>query len=280
MQLRIRPRRRIACVRFFAAAMIVIVVRELVYDGIVATVRNVVVLNQWIEFWENADIPHRFDGETSLAEFRRRIRSKMTDQRFVRRYFSLGPVSNIDWLAFFPEIEEINLRYGISGPVNLHPIGRCVNLKVFACPYSDISDLAALQELRFLHTLDVRCSLIGNLDALSELPLKHLDVSQTQLKSLQPLSEINTLVKLRVSGCQIQDWSSLSNLTELVELDLSGADVVDVEPISRLTSLTELNLAATQIHDVQPLQELTRLTSLASVKPTSRIIRRLPNCTN
>ncbi|MCA9200579.1 MAG: hypothetical protein KDA87_23730, partial [Planctomycetales bacterium] len=250
MQPRIRQRRRIACAKFFAAALLVIVVGELVYNGIVTTVRNVVVLNQRIEFWENADIPHRFDGETAMAKFRRRIRSKMIDQGLVRRYLSSGPVSSIDWLAFFPEIEEVNLRYGISGPVKLNPIGHCVSLKEFTCPYSDISDLSALQGLRFLHTLDVRCSLIDNLDALSELPLKNLDVSQTQLESLQPLSEISTLVKLRVSGCKIQDWSSLSNLTELVELDLSGADIADVAPISSLTSLIELNLAATQIHDV------------------------------
>ena len=198
---------------------------ELAYDAAIVSVRNVVLSEnqtQGFRYWNGDEVPKRFGGESHVAKLRRTLRQLMNGYREVQRIYIRESPSNIDWICFFPEVESIKSNYGLVGYDSLSALRSCKNLKSLWCPFSDVSDLSALRDLKYLSSLNIRGSLVNNLDDLRGLPLQLLDVSQTRLTTLEPLAKINSLEFLRLSGCQISDWKGLASCKTVIELDVSG----------------------------------------------------------
>jgi hypothetical protein len=89
-----------------------------------------------------------------------------------------------------------------------------------------------------------------------------LDLSQTQVASLQPLKALTTLQSLDLSGTEVANLEALSGLTALQKLSLSATRVASLEPLEGLTALQSLDLSSTRVASLEGLQGLTALRSL------------------
>ena len=116
-------------------------------------------------------------------------------------------------------------------------------------------------------SLNLTCSQISSLQPLVKLTsLQSLDLSGcNRISDLERLAGLTSLQSIALSGCaQISDLQPLAGLTALQSLDLSGCEQIsDLQPLARLTLLQALNLSrCRQIGDLQPLVKVTSLQSL------------------
>jgi internalin A len=74
------------------------------------------------------------------------------------------------------------------------------------------------------------------------------------------LSVITQLNYLNLNNTQVTDLSPLSGLTQLNSLSLDDTEVTDLSPLNGLSLLKELYLGNTQITEVLPLKNSTNLT--------------------
>ncbi len=110
--------------------------------------------------------------------------------------------------------------------------------------------------------------------------LKEVEVSNSSIQSLLPLSRLYFLEKLQMNGNGIQDLSPLADKQFLRILYISGNPISDLQAVSKLTHLEELNIESTPISDLSPLQNLVNLrllnaggTQIKSLKPLSGMNR-------
>ncbi|MEJ5922275.1 leucine-rich repeat domain-containing protein [Bifidobacterium thermophilum] len=106
-----------------------------------------------------------------------------------------------------------------------------------------------------------------------------LNLSDSQVASVQGLQVFTNLVGLYLSGTKVSDTSPLAGLTKLSRLDLSGTKVSDVSPLAGLTKLSRLYLSGTKVSDVSPLAKLTDLddldlsnTKVSDVSPLVKLV--------
>ncbi len=95
---------------------------------------------------------------------------------------------------------------------------------------------------------------IGTLNTLTELQLVN-----TQVRDLSPISALSSLSKLSVVFAPVEDIGPIEKLTNLVYLDLRQTHAKDITPLSNLTKLEVIDLAYIGVHDVAALSALTRL---------------------
>ena len=151
------------------------------------------------------------------------------------------------------------------------------NLAVLNLGSNEIQDVRLLSSLKKLHTLNLENNGItdlqsAHLDALSGLPLKHLNLNYNVvifrngeniwLTDISILSAFTTLEELTLIENQITDISPLSALTNLRLLDLSTNAITDITPLAHTAALKTLCLANNDVHDISPLSGLHQLTFL------------------
>lgn len=90
-----------------------------------------------------------------------------------------------------------------------------------------------------------------------------LDLSETGVTDLGPLSTLNHLHVLQLDKSAVVDLRPLAGLANLRELDLTDSRVTDITPLARLTKLTVLWLLNTGVTDVRPLAGLIELKHLS-----------------
>jgi internalin A len=90
-----------------------------------------------------------------------------------------------------------------------------------------------------------------------------LDLSETGVTDLGPLSTLTGLHVLQLEKTGVVDLGPLAGLTELRELDVSQTRVTDITPVAGLTNLTLLWLYKTGVTDVRPIVGLTELEQLS-----------------
>ena len=105
------------------------------------------------------------------------------------------------------------------------------------------------------------------LDDLSTLAsqvstIRSLNLKNTQVSDLSPLSDLTQLIHLNLTNTPVSDVSPLSGLTNLKFLSLSGTSVWDVSPLDKLTNLQELHLSRTRVTNVSPLAKLHQMKKL------------------
>jgi hypothetical protein len=118
--------------------------------------------------------------------------------------------------------------------------------------------------------------------------VQSVNLSQTKVSNLEPLSGLNKLRVLNLNGTTIDNLEPLKGLTSLRNLDLGGQsiemlvrrisnlrstsppsgsgplspNIQDLGPLKGLTALESLDLSATRASDLGPLMALTALRSL------------------
>ena len=147
---------------------------------------------------------------------------------------------------------------------------------------SDLSPLASLTNLEYLHLNETAVSDLSPLASLTNL--KGLDLSDTPVSDLSPLASLTNLEVLNLDGTSVSDLSPLVSLTNLEYLSLSDTSVSDLSPLASLTNLERLDLIDTQVSDLSPLASLTNLVSLelegskVSKEEIAKLEAALPNC--
>lgn len=89
-----------------------------------------------------------------------------------------------------------------------------------------------------------------------------LDLSLSQLNSLEPLAGLVNLEKLNLDGTLISDLVPLAALTKLQTLNIRHTAVKDLSPLARSSGLQKLNLEGTQVSDLTVVAGFTDLRHL------------------
>lgn len=121
--------------------------------------------------------------------------------------------------------------------------------------------------------------------ALTRLPeeiadctaLLRLDLSETRISDLSPISGLTELKMLLLSLTNVRDLTPLAGLIALERLTLDLTKVHDLSPISGLTALKSLFLSGTQIDDLSPLSGLISLEQLYLIHVPASDISPLSN---
>jgi internalin A len=90
-----------------------------------------------------------------------------------------------------------------------------------------------------------------------------LDLSETGVTDLEPLSALTDLNVLQLEKSAVVDLRPLAGLANLRELDVTQTRVTDITPVVGLTMLMLLGLSKTGVTDVRPLAGLTKLRYLS-----------------
>jgi Leucine-rich repeat (LRR) protein len=111
-----------------------------------------------------------------------------------------------------------------------------------------------------------------------------VNLNDTQLSDLSPLSELKNLELLYLDDTQVSDLSPLAELKNIGTLDLSGTKVSNLSPLAELENLNVLFLMNTQLSDLSPLAKLKNLETLmgfgrlVSEEQVEELKKALPNC--
>lgn len=128
---------------------------------------------------------------------------------------------------------------------------------------SAVSDISPIERLSGLHSLNVAQTSVDDLDPLSSSStLEKISLMDTAVSDISPLENHRNLRLLNICGTKVSDLSPISELTNLEELLLSDCEVINLEPLANLTGLTRLELTATKVKDLSPLVELKKLQTL------------------
>jgi hypothetical protein len=92
--------------------------------------------------------------------------------------------------------------------------------------------------------------------------LERLNIDNTQVSDLTPLSGLSALQRLFCNNTQVSDLTPLSCLTTLEALHCNSTRVSDLTPVISLTALQQLFCSSTQVSDLRPLMGLTALQTL------------------
>ncbi len=123
--------------------------------------------------------------------------------------------------------------------------------------------------------LDLSGTDLSSVEPLKGLTaLKSLQLSETNVSNVEPLKALTALEELYLTGTGVSNVEPLKGLTGLAWLSLSGTNVSNVEPLKGLTALQELSLDLTGVYSVEPLKQLTALkwlyltgTGVSNVEP-------------
>ena len=155
------------------------------------------------------------------------------------------------------------LRLRAEGVRQLEGIEYAINLRTLLLLYgaiSDVSPLADMTSLTFLHLFRNEISDVSPLADMTSLTFLHL--SRNEISDVSPLADMTALTRLYLSENAISDVSPLTDMTALTRLGLSRNEISDVSPLAGRTALTTLELHYNAISDVSPLAGMTALTTL------------------
>jgi internalin A len=125
--------------------------------------------------------------------------------------------------------------------------------------------LEPIKDLRRLSKLQVSFNQLKSLEPISNLrsSLKLLEFTGNQVADISPLRDFKKLIYVIAGVNQIKDLSPLSNLTSLQAIAFWANKIENIEPLSTLPNLRLLNLASNFISDLQPIKELKYIQTLA-----------------
>jgi Leucine Rich repeats (2 copies) len=114
-----------------------------------------------------------------------------------------------------------------------------------------------------VRSLDLSGTQVASVDALKGLTaLQRLDLTGTPVASVDALKGLTGLQWLYLSDTKVASVDALKELTALQLLRLTGTQVASVDALKGLTALRSLNLTKTQVASVDALKGLTALQTL------------------
>ena len=158
-----------------------------------------------------------------------------------------------------PSLHTLDAARTIVPPAGKWPVMSA--LKYFNLNDSSIEDLAPVEPLKTLLTINIRNTRVANLSPVKNGPsnLQYLDISSTRVTDLSPLESISQLYDLNISSTGVADLSPLKNLSKLSDLNISSTDVSDLSPLENCQALIKLDLSGSKVANVKSLEKLRNL---------------------
>ncbi|MDM5460772.1 leucine-rich repeat domain-containing protein [Bacillus cereus] len=153
-------------------------------------------------------------------------------------------------------INKYNLdRKNINEPITKEDLLKIKTLTIYSG--EGINEIAGLEYMTSLEKLTLRESNVTDISAISELRyLKFLDLSSNPIESIQPVSKLENLDMLFLRDNKIADLTPLSQMKKIKTLDLIGNNIKDLTPLFTVSSLKEVYLANNQISNLSGIEKL------------------------
>lgn len=137
------------------------------------------------------------------------------------------------------------------------------NLQQLYCSYTSINSLAPLKKLQRLQILDISETNIYDLIPISLLlNLEYLNCANTSVNRISPLRDLYKLKRVNLYKTKINDISPISSLIELNTFDIGHTDVVDLKPLRNLVNLKDLTIIDSKTNDWEIINQLQSLEKL------------------
>lgn len=126
-----------------------------------------------------------------------------------------------------------------------------------------VRDLESIQVLRDLKFLDISNTQIVELSPISNITfLSHLNIANTPTKDIQFIKYSDRLTYLDISNTEINDISELNNLKSLTTLRALQTPILSFGVLNSFESLKNLNLSGSGFNNLSNIQELSHLAEL------------------
>ena len=124
-------------------------------------------------------------------------------------------------------------------------------------------DLSALEALRDLKYVDLSNTKITALGPISNVTfLEYLNVSNTPTEDIQFIKYSDRLKHLNISNTQIQEISDLQNLRSLETLEAEKTPILSFAVLNEFENLKSLNLTESGFNNAENIQKLKKLEQL------------------
>lgn len=162
-------------------------------------------------------------------------------------------VSNLTPISTLANLTKLSLR---KTPVtSLAPIGRLGKLKSLEISQSKVSEFEALRRLTQLEVFNAAGTAFSDTSVLAP-SLQFLQLANTQVSDLRPLSAQTQLMFLDLKSTKVVDLAPLARLTKLNHLELSNTAVAELAPLAGVAGLRKLYLNQTKVSDLGPLHRI------------------------
>jgi hypothetical protein len=144
---------------------------------------------------------------------------------------------------------------------DLYKISAIDSINLSGNPY--VLDIQAIEALRDLKYIDISNTNIQELNPISNVTfLTYLNIANTPTQDIQFIKFSDRLTHLNISGTQITDISELGNLKQLHTLEAIGTPISSFSVLNSFESLRNLNLRQSGFNNVENISELENLAML------------------
>lgn len=162
------------------------------------------------------------------------------------------------WNALTPEWQEVfqkELNIGTQPtPNNFH---RLVELEKLSIKAARVNDLSPLTEFVRLKELELTDTDVTTLNPVSEMQaLRTLIIKDHPIRSIGPLRSLVNLQKLDISNTAVTELDVLSELKALTWLSCAGTPVKKLTAMQSLNNLEYMDCSNTEIRNLEPLFHL------------------------
>ena len=195
-----------------------------------------------------------------------------------------GSITTLSDLLMMPKLRVLSLYRQVLASIDeLAPLSKLEELYLDQC--WNVRDIAALDGLVWLRTLDLSSTAVSDLSPLKGCPrLRRIDLERIPCEDYRVLSRYSYLEYLNVSEASPQAvidavsgkmvdylWLDRSGLTDIEpflraegvqELHAKNNNITSLEGIQALTMLGYVDVAYNPVTDLSPLLELPRLSAL------------------
>ncbi len=155
------------------------------------------------------------------------------------------------------------LKLSNTSITDIAVIEQLINLKTLNLESTQVINLDPLRDLKYLEGLTLNSSMVSVIAPLESLNnLTKLNLSFTQVSNFEPIGHLKKLALLSLNRTHIRSLTPLTGLSELDTLYLSHTPISDLKPIKDLNKLSILSLNGSKVKNLDPLKDLTNLTSL------------------
>ena len=157
-------------------------------------------------------------------------------------------------------LQQVNLK-GTPDKIQLQQISGLVQIDI--AENFQVSDLAPLQHLSRMTTLQFSGTSVSKLDPVARMPqLKVLRFSKNPVNDLTPVTGLPNLTELDFSNTQVEDIEALQNMMHLEVLKFSGTQIKNLKYLQKLVNLKVVEFYNTRVGNVDVLDGMSKLESV------------------
>ena len=217
------------------------------------------------------------DAINALAKLKEQIASLSLDGcTGVHDYSAVSKLSGLQYLTIknsqisdselksidfnqFKSLRELTLSNN-TALTDISPIkpvsSTLTELKINACPISDISVLSGFSKL--INVDASQCS-ITDITALSSSPIKYLNLSDNKVKEITTLSQTSSLYQLNLNNNEVTSLAPLSSHADIRELNVNKNKLKNLSGLEMMLYLKTLSASGNEITTIDGLTNCTVL---------------------